>query len=85
MADEIGKRYCRLTVVRLAAKGSHGRHTQWLCQCDCGNETVVRLNSLHNGDTKSCGCLGKLKAMRRLRMPYGLKNAWKYSDDGEAA
>lgn len=33
------------------------RNTRWLCDCDCGNETVVVGAALKYGDTKSCGCL----------------------------
>lgn len=31
----------------------------WKCQCDCGNEIIVRPDSLTSGHTKSCGCLQK--------------------------
>lgn len=29
----------------------------WKCICDCGNETIVRTNSLTTGNTASCGCI----------------------------
>ena len=32
------------------------REWVWLCKCDCGNETNVRISKLKNGTTKSCGC-----------------------------
>jgi len=28
----------------------------WLCQCDCGNQIIVRSGSLLSGHTRSCGC-----------------------------
>lgn len=31
----------------------------FLCMCDCGNETSVRLSHLVHGKTKSCGCVKK--------------------------
>lgn len=32
-------------------------HAKWLCECDCGNTTVVSATHLLSGHTKSCGCL----------------------------
>jgi hypothetical protein len=29
----------------------------WLCECDCGNETIVNGSALTSGATKSCRCL----------------------------
>ena len=31
--------------------------TFWKCNCDCGNTTFVRIDSLTSGNTNSCGCL----------------------------
>lgn len=31
--------------------------TYWLCQCECGNKTIVTRNNLINGHTQSCGCI----------------------------
>ncbi len=31
----------------------------WLCQCDCGGKKAIRLTSLREGFTKSCGCMGR--------------------------
>lgn len=36
----------------------------WRCQCECGNEIVVRGDSLRSGHTKSCGCLQKEKVSK---------------------
>lgn len=58
--DLIGKRFGRLTVIKLAGIGvrSDGqKYRTWLCKCDCGNEKVVRTSYLTCGETKSCGCL----------------------------
>ena len=57
--DKIGQRYHRLVVIADAgsAVGSSGEilGTNWLCQCDCGQQHLV-LNKLL-GKVKSCGCL----------------------------
>lgn len=53
-----GQRFGRLFVLEEAGHNKNGR-VLWKCQCDCGNQTIVRSSSLRNGDTKSCGCLQK--------------------------
>lgn len=50
----IGDRYGRLVVLE-AAEGRH-THKRWLCQCDCGEQTVAWQISLRRGSTVSCGC-----------------------------
>lgn len=40
--------------------------TFWLCNCTCGNETIVNESNLLNGTTKSCGCLLKETASKRF-------------------
>lgn len=52
--DLTGQQYGRLTPLRLAPK--RGKHTRWVCQCDCGNETVASTSDLRTGNTTSCGC-----------------------------
>ena len=55
--DLTGQRFGMLTVI--APAENIGRHTAWLCRCDCGREAVVRTSSLRSGHTQSCGCLLK--------------------------
>ena len=31
----------------------------WLCQCECGKQSIVQRGNLRNGNTKSCSCLRK--------------------------
>jgi len=56
--DEIGNKYGRLTVIARNGSDSHNLAT-WLCQCECGNQSIVRGTNLRRGHTKSCGCLRK--------------------------
>lgn len=53
----IGERFGRLVVVGRAP--NKGRHSAWLCRCDCGNETTVFGTNLRRGLTASCKCLHK--------------------------
>lgn len=63
----IGQKFNRLTVISLHHQ--HRRYKQdkvvacinyWLCECDCGNFTVVSTSNLRNSAVKSCGCLRHL-------------------------
>lgn len=58
MNDLIGQRFGRLTVVR-RMNNNKWEQCIWLCECDCGKETIVLNNNLRRGFTKSCGCLRK--------------------------
>lgn len=61
LKNEIGNTYGYLTVIGRAENDKSGR-ARWLCQCKCGNQTVVLGKSLRNGNTKSCGCYQKERA-----------------------
>lgn len=59
-----GQRFGRLVVLieqRMLPGPWHIRNNKpgpraALCRCDCGNELLVRLVTLNNGSSKSCGC-----------------------------
>lgn len=51
--DLTGEVFGRLTA--LDAERIKGRW-HWRCQCECGNETVVRADNLVHWRTRSCGC-----------------------------
>lgn len=56
----IGQKFGRLTVIDLVESDAGANiPTKWICQCDCGKETVVRGSNLQSGVTRSCGCLSK--------------------------
>ena len=62
--DLTGKRFGRLVVT--GRHGSEKGRAAWLCKCDCGNEIVLKsVNLLHYG-TRSCGCLRKETAKRKM-------------------
>lgn len=55
--DLSGLRFGKLVVIKQAEDyiSPRGRHdANWLCRCDCGNETIVRGSDLKNKKTKSC-------------------------------
>ena len=61
--DLIGQRFGNLTVLRPAEAA--GGKTAWVCQCDCGRETVIRTNHLRSGGNRSCGCSGGSRNARK--------------------
>lgn len=68
--DLTGQRFGRLTVLeRVSDKIAAGGYPirRWLCQCDCGNTTIVTRQDLRSGDTKSCGCWNLEMRAERVR------------------
>ena len=55
MEDLTGKKFNRLTVLSFNRKDKY-YNSYWLCECECGNTTVVSAGALRSGHTKSCGC-----------------------------
>lgn len=62
--DIAGRTFTRLTAISRAHVKN--RDTYWLCRCICGTKATIRLGSLSNGHTKSCGCLHDDLSARRL-------------------
>ena len=60
--DELGNTYGYLTVIQRGENTKEGR-AQWICRCKCGKEIQVLGKSLRSGNTKSCGCLQKERAI----------------------
>lgn len=63
LKNEIGNIYGYLTVVDRAENSKDGR-ARWLCECQCGNKTIVLGKHLRSGNTKSCGCYQKEQAIK---------------------
>jgi hypothetical protein len=77
IVDRTGQRFGRLVVIgrsenQITTGGSI--KTSWLCQCDCGNQLVVKGNSLATGNTKSCGCYARQRAAER-QFVHGMKGS----------
>jgi len=66
-----GKRFGRLTAVRRVKRERDVAH--WLCQCDCGNTSVVSYAHLSTGHTQSCGCYSRESSSVRAKqlVKYG--------------
>jgi hypothetical protein len=59
--DISGQRFGKLIAIKRVENDKQG-HVQWLCNCNCGNEVIVKSNSLRRGENHSCGCLQNEKA-----------------------
>lgn len=70
--DISGQRFGKLIAIRLYERKCYKSY--WLCECDCGVETIVEISKLTTGHTKSCGCL-KTKGYHRM---HGLRNTRLY-------
>jgi len=56
----IGIKFNKLTLISLTnKKNKNNKGNYFLCQCDCGNMSVVEICKLEAGSTKSCGCYNK--------------------------
>lgn len=59
--DLKGQRFGKLTAISSVINDGQNR-SMWKCVCNCGNEVIVRIDSLSRGNTQSCGCSQKEKA-----------------------
>lgn len=52
--DHEGKRYGQLVALHQVDR-SACKKVRWLCQCDCGNKSLVLGTNLTSGNSQSCG------------------------------
>ena len=56
--DLTNQKFGRLTAIKRVDDEKNGK-VQWLCQCDCGRQCIVRAQDLTKRHTTSCGCYYK--------------------------
>lgn len=69
LKDLTGQKFGKLTVIKrhgTRVSPSGQKKAQWLCKCDCGNESIVDSRNLVSGHTLSCGCSKKGKIRKNL-------------------
>lgn len=69
--DLQGKRFGRLVVLSEERIRDAWWNVRWLCQCDCGNRTIVSSRALQGSKfrrTQSCGCLRREKNKKQFTM-----------------
>jgi hypothetical protein len=65
---EVGTKFNRLTFVSEAGFKNKKRVCNWVC--DCGNDTVIRLDAVKSGDTSSCGCFHKEQSSKSMSATF---------------
>ena len=57
LEDLTGRKFGRLTVIKLHHYDESSRQYYWLCECECGGTAIVYGGHLKDGHTQSCGCI----------------------------
>lgn len=77
--DLQGERFGRLTVLyRDITRYGNGRHTYWVCRCDCGKLKRARSDDLRSGLIVSCGCYHAevtSKIGKYINLKHGMSNS----------
>jgi len=70
----IGQKFGRLTVLE---RIKNTKPIRWKCLCACGNVTMLRGDTLKDGNAKSCGCLKKEVASKQMTI-HGMEGSSEY-------
>ena len=78
--DLTGKKVGFLTVIKdVGSRDYNGcKKRQWLCKCDCGNESIQDASVLSSGKRISCGCIKSetaIKNSKKSRVKIAKKDA----------
>lgn len=76
--DLSGQKFTRLLVIKDSGERSLSKKVLWNCLCDCGNICKVKGDNLRTGNTRSCGCLQKEEARKRL-LTHGKSGTREYN------
>jgi hypothetical protein len=74
---KVDDRFERLVVVSIY-RDPRTRRIVCECLCDCGNKATPLATSLNTGNSRSCGCLGREKALR-ASIRHGMKRTRIYT------
>lgn len=72
--DITQQKFGELTAIRFDHRDNRvkgGQH-YWLFRCDCGNEVVLRKNSVTSGNTKRCSCCSAKRSAERNTIHGGV-------------
>ena len=77
--DLTGQRFGRLVCLEPSSQRDEQGGTQWLCQCDCGNQCLVATHQLLCGYKKSCGCLSHPPLKDYVDKRFGMLTVLEYA------
>lgn len=77
--DLTGMIFGKLKVIE-RAKNKNSK-TMWLCECECGNKTIVSGDCLKNKHTSSCGCFHKEDLIVRNKKDKKKYNTYDLTQD----
>ena len=77
--DLTGQRFGRLVCLEPSSQRDEQGGTQWLCQCDCGNQCLVATHQLLCGYKKSCGCLSHPPLKDYVGKRFGMLTVLEYA------
>lgn len=80
LIDLTGRIFGRLTVLGRGENTPRGQ-ARWECLCTCGEVRQFHGISLRNGETRSCGCLGRERTAIRART-HGMTGSLEYNSWG---
>lgn len=66
MHDLRGQHFGRLTAIKPVGYNKSNGNILWQCPCSCGNQPVVDAYLLRSGRTRSCGCLRRENARKKI-------------------
>ena len=75
----IGKKFNRLTPISIEKVDK--QKIYFLCQCECGKQTIVEKKNLKYGLVKSCGCLKRELMTNFNKTNKKLYNNYKFYDN----
>jgi hypothetical protein len=63
--DLSGQKFTRWTVIEASSERVCNKK-MWRCICECGTEGLIPTGNLNSGKSKSCGCLDREVAAKRM-------------------
>lgn len=74
--ESVGQRFNRWTVISVLPKEKNVSR-KVLCRCECGTEKITDWSNVHQGLSRSCGCLA-MESFRRVITKHGLEHTVEY-------